>query len=156
VLRAGIFPGQPMPKSRAWGLAATGTLLSLTGSAMIAFRYVLPTQDAFSAYPHWLWPRLLLVHVFAAPVFFFYVGSVWWTHVSKNWRIRKRRVSGGVLVGVAALMGISGYALYFLGSEVWLGFTRLLHAVAGAVCAVLYVTHAAMGWASLRRADRLR
>lgn len=153
-LKTGAYQSNgSLPKSRAWGLALSGSLLAITGVAMIAFRYGIPSRDPFTAYPTQLWPWLLVFHVFPAPVFLFYLGSVWWPHLVRHWRNRKRRVSGGTMVFFVLVMAVSGYLLYFIGSQPWLEFGRVTHAVTGVIALVLYVSHAVVGWRSLVRGE---
>jgi len=84
-LRPRIPPApKTLPPVAVWGLALSGTLLAAAGLVMIVLRYVIPVQDAFSAYPHSLWPWLLALHVLPTPVFIFFLGSIWWGHVVRN------------------------------------------------------------------------
>jgi hypothetical protein len=143
-----------MSAASARGLAASGTVLALTGIALGAFRFVVPAADPFSAYPHPWWKHLVMVHVLATPAFFFFVGSVWWRHVVRQWKNRKRRASGVSVVVVLAAVAASGYLLYFVASERGLDLTRAVHSVAGVLATVLYTHHAVVGWRAARRRTR--
>ena len=117
--------------------------------------YVIPVADAFSSYPHPYWKIVVMVHVLATPVFVFFVGSVWWGHVSRHWRRRHRPVSGVSMVVILAFVSVSGYLLNFVGTESHLGFARVAHAVGGLLATAIYVQHAIAGWLSNRRSNRL-
>ncbi len=138
--------GRRMQRPNAVGIAASGTALALTGLALAFFRYVVPSIDAFSAYPHPAWKYVLMAHVLATPVFFFFVGSLWWTHVVRYWRSRERRLSGGTVIALFGVVAASGYLLYFVGSEAGLNISRAIHTVAGIFGIVVSAGHAIVGW----------
>jgi hypothetical protein len=146
-----------MPAANAWGLALSGSVLALSGLALVILRYVIPSGDAFSVYPHPGWRYVVMLHVLATPAFFFFVGAIWWRHVIRHWTARKRRVSGAAVVAILVLVAVSGYALYFIGGERLLSTVRIAHSATGAVAIVVYAHHAIMGWrlVSARR-DRAR
>jgi hypothetical protein len=145
-----------MPAANARGLAVSGSVLAVSGVALAALRYVIPSGDAFSVYPHPAWRYVVMLHVFATPAFFFFVGSIWWRHVIRHWGARKRRMSGASVVTVLGLVAASGYALYFIGGEWLLSATRVVHTVAGAVAIVVYTHHAIAGWRSVASRRRAR
>ena len=135
------------------GLAICGSSVAITGLALAAFRYVVPQQDAFSAYPHASWPLLLMFHVFPALLLFFFVGSIWRQHVIQYWRSRSRRQSGLTLSICLGIIAASGYALYFVGEEMWLGIWRATHAISGVLGIGFYLYHAIIGWIILRQTN---
>jgi hypothetical protein len=142
-----------MPAANARGLAVSGSVLSLTGLALATLRYLIPAEDAFSAYPHPWWKYVVMVHVLATPVFFFFLGSVWWRHVVRHWKSRERRASGAILVTATAVVAVSGYLLYFVGSRLGVDVSRFVHTAGGVAVTVLYVYHAVTG---IRASTRVR
>lgn len=145
-----------MPGSAAWGIAISGALVAITGLVMIVFRYATPSDDPFSAYPHAGWPWLLACHVLPTPVFIFFMGSIWWQHVVRNWHLVRRRASGATVVTSLALIAFSGYVLYFIGSERLLGALRTSHTVLGVLGIVFYGWHSVRGWAIVARSRKPR
>lgn len=144
-----------IPGRRALGLAVSGSLLAASGVVMIMFRYVLVSADAFSAYPHPLWPLVVGIHICSTPLFFFFVGSIWWRHVVCHWQSRRRRPSGVGAVALLVVVAFSGYVLYFVGSDRWLSFWRIFHAGAGVAAMGLYIYHAVVGWRAVSRRNGL-
>ena len=156
-LRPGIPPAPTtLPPVAAWGLALSGTLVAVAGLVMTVFRYVVPEQDPFSAYPHAMWPWLLATHVLPTPVFIFFLGSIWWGHVVRNWHRVKRRTSGGFVVLSIAVIALTGYVLYFIGAERLLSAVRATHTVAGLAGVAFCGWHAVHGWIMVTRARRAR
>lgn len=145
-----------MPRAQALGLGLSGLILATTGFALAVFRYLIPSSDAFSSYPHPSWKYVVMAHVVATPVFFFFVGGVWWAHVVRYWKWRRRRVSGATMVTLVAAASLTGYLLYFVGSEAGIGVVRAAHTTAGAAATVFYVFHALAGWRSIRGARSTR
>lgn len=143
-----------MPPAVARGLAVSGTLLAATGIALGLLRYVLPSPDPFSVYPHPWWKALLVIHVFATPVFFFFFGSAWWRHVVRHWKGRERRASGAMVLGLTAVVAVSGYLLYFVGSERGIAVTRVIHTAGGVLATAVYIHHAVAGWSAVRARSR--
>jgi hypothetical protein len=140
-----------MPRAHALGLTWSGTILGITGIALGVFRYLIPASDDFSSYPHPWWKYVVMAHVAATPVFFFFVGSVWWAHVVRYWKIRERRTSGATMVVLLAIVALTGYLLYFMGSEVGVGLSRAAHTIVGVAATAFYIVHSVVGLRSARR-----
>ncbi|MDH3215173.1 MAG: hypothetical protein OEN01_02645 [Candidatus Krumholzibacteria bacterium] len=134
------------------GLAISAGLAATTGVALVFLRYIMPSQDPFSAYPHPSWSWILMAHVFATPFFFFFVGGLWWHHALSHWRSGNPRLSGVLVVASIVLLGLSGYLLYFVGAEFWLQFWRVCHATVGVLGIAIYTLHMILGLRALARA----
>ena len=65
-------------------------------------------------------------------------------------------VSGGLLVSTLGLMLLSGYLLYFIGSELWLSVMRALHSLVGAAGVAFAAAHVVLGVKALARKDSAR
>jgi len=143
-----------MPAANARGLAATGSVLAVTGIVLGLMRYVIPAADEFSAYPHPWWKYLVMMHVLATPAFFFFAGSIWWRHVVRHWKNRERRASGAAVVTFMAIVAASGYLLYFVGAETVVNITRATHTAGGIAVTLVYCHHAVMGWRAVRNSRK--
>jgi hypothetical protein len=42
---------------------------------------------------------------------------MWGIHITEAWPHKARRLSGGILTGVFALLILSGYLLYYIGDD---------------------------------------
>jgi hypothetical protein len=142
-----------LSRGQALGLAVSGGLLSISGLMLMAFRYLMPQQNPFSSFPNDLWPWFVALHVFPAPVFFFFVGSIWWKHIQHHWQGRSRRTSGAVLILAVTVLTVTGYLLYFVADEFWVSVWRVAHAVSGALGIALYIMHAAAGLRMLSQGE---
>ena len=134
------------------GLLWLTTIVTLvTGLAYAGMRYLLVSDDPFSAHGHPLQPWALAIHVIVAPVMVFATGWFWGLHVlPKLRREAVARHSGIALTSLAAVMIGSGYGLQVL-AEPWARTAfAWAHGVSGVLFAGLLAGHQLIG----RRATR--
>jgi hypothetical protein len=119
--------------------ALSGPMLSLL---LVSF-----VLNAGSGIGLWIWPEhsWRVFHGWTIPPFLITLGVIWRVHILRGWRIRKNRLSGVITLTVFLLLTISGWAIYYSGSDkiqesmskahIWLGlavsFIFLVHAVLG-------------------------
>jgi cation transport ATPase len=133
-------------QSRGVSVTICSTVLAVTGVVLAVFRFVVPSDDPFTAYPHPTWPFVMATHVLTTPIFFFLVGSMWWPHVVRHWKNRERRTSGMLVIATAVVVSVSGYALFYVGVGGWAEACRIVHAGTGVVATAVYSYHAVTGW----------
>ena len=71
---------------------------------------------------------LLMVHGGAAMVTLLLLGALIPVHVMRAWRSRKNRVSGSAMVTFNAVLIMTAFGLYYLGSETvrpWMSWIRI-------------------------------
>lgn len=134
--------GQP----RGVGVTICSSILAVTGVVLAVFRFVVPSNDPFTAYPHPTWPFVIAAHVLTTPIFFLLVGSMWWPHVVRHWKNGERRTSGMLVLGTAVVVSLSGYALFYVGMGRWAQACRIVHTGTGLVATAVYSFHAVVGW----------
>ncbi len=126
---------QPQPSAAA---------LSRPILALLLFSFAL---NAISGVGLWMWPcrPWRVFHGWSIPLFLITLGVVWRVHIVRGWRLGKNVVSGVLTLGVFLALTVTGWAIYYSGSEViqtqaknlhtWLGlgisFVLLLHAILG-------------------------
>jgi len=92
---------------------SAGALLWLSGVVWLALHYGFAQRSAFGPLPNPWEPGVMRVHGLLAVAGVFLLGWITAGHVTERWRNRARRFSGLVLTTSAAVLILSGYALYY-------------------------------------------
>lgn len=96
--------------------------------------------ENFSFLPFQVW--CLRFHGLASFGFLIVFGMILSTHISFNWQVKKnRRKSGIILTTLFVILIVSGYCLYYVGSETVRNFLSYLHWVIGTFCAAIFIFH---------------
>jgi uncharacterized membrane protein (Fun14 family) len=102
----------------------------------------------------------LKVHGATAFVAMFALGAMSAAHVRRGWALKRNRRIGSLLVGLFALLVVTGYALYYLVSDDTHAPVSVLHWVLGLAVGPLLVIHIATGrqsrGAAIEREPNLR
>jgi hypothetical protein len=88
---------------------------------------------------------LLMVHGGAAMVTLLLLGELIPLHIRRAWRTRKNRVSGSVVATLNALLVVTAFGLYYLGSETLRPWTNWIHIAAGFSLCLLIPVHIFFG-----------
>jgi heme A synthase len=88
---------------------------------------------------------LLMVHGGGAMVTLLLLGELIPTHVRRAWRNRKNRVSGSVVAALNAVLIVTAFGLYYLGSEAVRPWTSWIHIAAGSSLSLLIPVHIFLG-----------
>ena len=97
--------------------------------------------DAWSA----LGPALLMVHGAAAMLALLLLGALAPLHLWPAWRCNKNRVMGAAMATLTALLIVTAFGLYYIGSDTLRGWTSDLHLALGLAFPVLLTAHVASG-----------
>lgn len=88
------------------------------------------------------------------------LGALLTSHVLPSWRRGRNRASGVVLATAAAALVVSGYLLYYSGSETGRAVASWAHVGLGLLLPAAFALHARAAWRARRnpppRADRRR
>lgn len=76
-------------------------------------------------------PLLLELHGAAAMAFLLVFGSLLPAHLPNGWRKKRQRPSGLALVGISAILVVSGWGLYYFSQEGLRSATSVVHSVLG-------------------------
>jgi hypothetical protein len=125
-------------------------VLWISGCAWLVLQLFFRVENEFGATPHPWQPPLLLIHGVAGLFALFVIGWVAGTHVEARWRVNLNRNSGIMLLSLAALLGVSGFASFYLTGESIRAGTATIHEVLG----VLVVIPALVHWFGQRRIKR--
>lgn len=106
-----------LSRSRRWQLYIIGIGVWLSGGLWLLFHYFLGKQGDFGPVENPLTPWWLRLHGAFAFASIGILGLLWGTHITVAWPSSQRRWSGGVLAGVFAVLIVTGYLLYYIGSD---------------------------------------
>jgi hypothetical protein len=137
----------PLPRvpklSRVRRLAVYGIAFAvwLTGAVWVLLHYFFMRQGPFGPSPHPVEFWSLVSHGAAAFASLWLFGLLWGIHIPIGWRSSRRRWSGGAMFAVAAWLILSGYMLYYVGSEQWMSAVAVLHWAFGLAAPALFLLH---------------
>ena len=113
-----------------------------SGVAWLFFHYLLMRQGKFGPEPHPFETWSLALHGACAFAALWLGGLLWPTHIVPWWTGGERRSSGIVLIGMAGVLIVSGYLLYYAGGDGARGWIELLHWMVGLLLAIALLVHA--------------
>jgi hypothetical protein len=88
---------------------------------------------------------LLMLHGGGAMVTLLLLGALIPIHLLRAWRRRENLVSGSVMVTINAVLIVTAFGLYYLGSETVRPWISWLHIAAGFCLPVLLAIHVFLG-----------
>jgi hypothetical protein len=142
---------QRMSGGLRWAVMLTFGALWLSGCYWLVLHYFCARPSDFGPVQHPWAPLILKVHGWIAVASVFLLGWITARHVSDRWRQMVKRVSGVGIAGVAAILALTGYALYYTTDRMH-DAAGAAHEVLGGVAVLLALTH----WRPHRRARRSR
>ena len=93
---------------------------------------------------------LLMVHGGTAMVTLLLLGALVPLHMMRAWRSRKNRISGSVMVTFNAVLIVTAFGLYYLGSETLRPWMSWIHIGAGFALSLWFPLHIYWGRRQLR------
>jgi hypothetical protein len=127
------------------GLYWVGAALLLTGIIWLAVHYSVGSGAGELPHPVEVWS--LRLHGLAAFAGLFVLGVLAAAHIPQGWRLSQRRLwegqrnTGVLLCVIAALLTLTGYALFYFASESLRPALGWAHAVIGGAMALLIASH---------------
>jgi hypothetical protein len=143
------------PGHERW-VAGVFLALLLSGALWLVFHYFVAVPGDFGDTRHPLEAWWLRLHGAAAMGFLIVLGTVLPVHVRRAWDSRRNRRNGAAVLCVITALIISGYALYYAGSEELRPWIRRIHWVAGLVAVLALVLHVFTGKQAAARRQTLR
>ena len=113
----------------------------LSGCAWLVLREFFQTVGEFGVARHPWEPSLLWIHGALAIVVAYLTGWLMARHASEAWRQHQRRLSGGLLTLVIALLSVSGFLLFFVTDDAWQTRSAYLHDLFGMLVTVFAIEH---------------
>lgn len=105
--------------------------------------------NAGSGVAFWLLPEAhgwRVFHGCTVPVFLIVFGVVWRFHVIRGWQIRKNILSGALVLLVLLALTVTGWVIYYSGSDEIQKQARQWHTWLGLGISVLLLAHGLLGW----------
>ena len=122
-------------------LTISGTLLWLSGAAWLLLHYYGQLQGEFGPETNPLEPWLLRLHGLVLIPALLGFGGLFIVHIPKGWNEQKQRIAGIALTAIFSLLILTGYLLYYLGSETLRDWTSLIHWAIGLGSPAIFVWH---------------
>ena len=129
---------------RAWLFGALATAF-ISGTAWWVLHHWFQIDAEFGLAPHPAEHWLIRLHGAAAMLTLVLLGSLFTLHVKRAWLAGRNRRSGGLLFALHAFLALTGYALYYAGSEALRAFASNSHLALGLALPVLLILHLVLG-----------
>jgi len=120
-------------------------LVYASGVLWLLFHYGVTAHNDFGPARHPLESWWLQLHGAAAMGFLIVLGSLLPGHIGEAWRLRRNFSTGVVMLAATAFLVVTGWGLYYLGSETLRAWLGVGHWVIGAAGAPLLVLHRLLG-----------
>jgi hypothetical protein len=142
---------QRMSAGLRWAVMLIFGALWLSGCEWLILHYFCAQPADFGPVQHPWAPLILKVHGWIAVAAVFLLGWITARHVSDRWPQMLKRVSGVAIASVAAILAVTGYALYYTTDRLH-DLAGAAHEVLGGAAILLALAH----WRPHRRARRSR
>lgn len=133
-------------------VVSVALLVASTGLCWLVVHYLVARPDEFGVVHDPREPWLLRLHGAASMAALFFLGSLAREHALAAWHMHRHRLSGGVLILACTLLVMTGYALYYVTSDLLRPVISVLHWGIGLAAVPAFVLHHAVG--RLRRERR--
>ena len=128
-----------------WWFYTVFGVLFLSGLMWLALHYFAGENADFNGHFGSLKPQLLRIHGGAAMVSLMVLGVLIPTHMQRAWDQGKNRLTGIMMVSLCGLMIVSGYGLYYSGSDTLRFWMSNFHSVSGCLLPLVLVWHTYCG-----------
>ena len=136
-----MTPSPRLPALRRWSVYAVAAALWASGAAWVVAHFLLTKQGEYGPQKSPLEGWSLVVHGGAAMAALWTLGLLWAAHVQPGWSRRRGRWTGGVLLGAALVLSVTGYGLYYLGDEGLRDLTSWAHWLLGLAAPAAFLLH---------------
>lgn len=113
----------------------------VTGGLWLCFHYFFVQKGEFGPTPHPMEAWWLKLHGAFAFAIVWMFGLVWGIHVSKALPHRRRKPSGLTLISVLVALTVTGYLLYYAGSETLRPVISVAHWAIGLASPIAFLLH---------------
>lgn len=87
-----------------------------------------------------------VIHGWSIPPFLVIFGVIWRVHILRGWQLRKNVLSGAVVLLVFLLLTITGWAIYYSGSDQVQRASAEWHTGLGLAVSFILFLHVLLGW----------
>jgi hypothetical protein len=121
-----------------------GIAVWLSGCAWLGLHYFAQQQTEFGPAPHPAEHWTLMAHGLFAFAALWAFGLLWSGHIAAAWKSGRHRVTGSALFLAMAALIVSGYLLYYAGSDTVRPLLSLAHWAIGLALPAAYGWHRAI------------
>jgi hypothetical protein len=139
--RVMIGSAQSIPMMQRYAIYTVFIALWATGCIWLILDLAFSAPGEFGPVPHPAQPALLLAHGVIALGALYLLGWVAARHAAVQWRLGKRRVSGGVFTGLMTVLTLSGCALFFISEDKVQHLAAVTHEVLGVAFTAFALEH---------------
>jgi hypothetical protein len=115
--------------------------LWLSGCLWLGLDQFFAKRGQFGVTPNPLESPILLLHGVISILGMYLFGWITARHVVRWWPAGLRRLSGGALAALLAVLTLSGFALFFLSDDAWQHIAAVIHEVLGLGVTVFAIQH---------------
>jgi hypothetical protein len=123
------------------GVSVVALGIWASGAGWLVAHYFMRVHTDFGFETNPAEPWLLAIHGAFAFASLFALGLLWGVHVVNGWTARRRRMSGGILLGTVAFLAVTGYLLYYAGDDGLRSVTAIAHWAVGLGAIGLFLGH---------------
>ena len=127
-----------------WFYSILGVLF-FSGVVWLVVHYYFERQNEFDGQYSSLQPWLLRIHGAAAMGSLLMLGFLIPRHMQRAWEQQRNLVTAVVIVSLCLAMIVSGYGLYYCGSETLRSWISGFHSAAGCLLPLVLVWHIISG-----------
>jgi hypothetical protein len=126
-----------------FAIYAAFSILFITGVGWVVSDQM---KDAASGEPWQMTAAyMLMVHGGAAMATLMLLGALVPLHARHGWRMRRNRITGGLMAAFNAMLILTAFGLYYLGSDTIRSWTSDVHIGAGLFLPILFCVHVFVG-----------
>lgn len=130
-----------LAKWQIWLLTLSGSILWLSGGAWLLLHYFGRIEGEFGPEINPLEPWMLRLHGAALIPALLGFGGLFVVHMPKGWKDRRQRNIGLGLTALVGLLILTGYLLYYLGSDGLREWASLIHWAIGLAVPIIFIWH---------------
>jgi len=132
--------GLQLSRRHRWTIFIVLFTLLVTG---LAWDWIHRLDEAGTSVVSWreIKPTLMKAHGFAALGFVLLFGTLIPVHIRHSWHARRNRANGVFFLSAISILTLTGYALYYLGSETLRALCSDVHFWLGAATPLLLIWH---------------
>ncbi|MBU6297770.1 MAG: hypothetical protein KGJ79_12570 [Alphaproteobacteria bacterium] len=112
-----------------------------SGTAWLILHYFMMQKTDFGPAPNPTEPWALAVHAAFGFAVVWLLGLLWGVHVTRGWRMGRHRVSGVTLLAILGWLVVSGYLLYYVGSDEVRSWVSIAHWTLGLALPIPFFVH---------------